>query len=189
MGYRKANEFAFDEERKENFIKRLKALVGARSVRAAAKDWGLSFSTLNNYLSRGTEPSFIAMQAIAAKEQVTLDWLAFGHEPDSNLDRAIAVDEVHRGYADPAKCAWNMIFDSLEPDDQKKILEYCFKEGARSMVGLVASVKDVDMCLMNLPLEDKERLLRLNEQLKKGSSEANQQTAEAGLTSHDKKAG
>ncbi|MBJ3693618.1 hypothetical protein JGC73_25500, partial [Salmonella enterica subsp. enterica serovar Typhimurium] len=72
MGYRKANEFAFDEERKENFIKRLKALVGTRSVRAAAKDWGLSFSTLNNYLSRGTEPSFIAMQAIAAKEHVTL---------------------------------------------------------------------------------------------------------------------
>ena len=57
------------------------------------------------------------------------------------------------------------------------------------MVGLVASVKDVDMSLMNLPLEDKERLLRLNEQLKKGSSEADQQTAEAGLTSHDKKAG
>ncbi|ESA29156.1 hypothetical protein L912_1403 [Escherichia coli SCD1] len=45
------------------------------------------------------------------------------------------------------------------------------------------------MSLMNLPLEDKERLLRLNEQLKKGSSEADQQTAEAGLTSHDKKAG
>ena len=48
MATGKANEIAFDEGRKESFIKRLKSLVGNRSIRAAAKDWGLSFSTLNN---------------------------------------------------------------------------------------------------------------------------------------------
>lgn len=78
MGYRKENKFAFDEARKENFIQRLKEVIGGRSIRAAAKDWGLSFSTLNNYITRGTEPSFIAMQAIAHAEGISLDWLAFG---------------------------------------------------------------------------------------------------------------
>lgn len=78
MGYRKENKFAFDEVRKESFIQRLKEVIGGRSIRAAAKDWGLSFSTLNNYITRGTEPSFIAMQAIAHAEGISLDWLAFG---------------------------------------------------------------------------------------------------------------
>ena len=55
MATGKANEIAFDEGRKESFIKRLKSLVGNRSVRAAAKDWGLSFSTI--YLE-GLNPLF-----------------------------------------------------------------------------------------------------------------------------------
>ncbi|WP_072091973.1 helix-turn-helix domain-containing protein [Trabulsiella odontotermitis] len=84
MGYRKENKFAFDEARKESFTARLKQLIGNRSVRAAAKEWGLSFSTLNNYITRGTEPSFVAMQAIASTEGVSLDWLAFGFESNKH---------------------------------------------------------------------------------------------------------
>ena len=187
MATGKANEIAFDEGRKESFIKRLKSLVGNRSVRAAAKDWGLSFSTLNNYLSRGTEPSFSAMQAIASKEQVTLDWLAFG--VDSNLSQARANEEARNVYIDPIKSTWNMIFDTLGPEEQKEVLDYCLKEGARSMVGLIASIAEADRTLMGLSLDEKERLLRLNEQLKKGSSEGGSGVAEADLHGDSKKVG
>ncbi|TCW05595.1 hypothetical protein EDF73_11639 [Raoultella sp. BIGb0138] len=187
MATGKANEIAFDEDRKESFIKRLKSLVGSRSVRAAAKDWGLSFSTLNNYLSRGTEPSFSAMQAIASKEHVTLDWLAFG--VDSNLNHSGGANSSNAVHADPIKSTWNMIFDTLGPEEQKEVLDYCLKEGARSMVGLIASIAEADRTLMGLSLDEKERLLRLNEQLKKGSSESDQGIAKTDLTETTKKAG
>ncbi|MGL9772952.1 MAG: hypothetical protein ACR5LG_00725 [Sodalis sp. (in: enterobacteria)] len=63
---------------------RLKQLTGNRSVRAAATEWGLSFSTLHNYLTRGTEPSFTVVQGIVYKKHVSLDWLAFGSSCTQN---------------------------------------------------------------------------------------------------------
>ncbi|EAB5691630.1 XRE family transcriptional regulator [Salmonella enterica subsp. enterica] len=75
----KENEFAIHGSGKENLAIRLRLLIDKhKSARAAAKAWGLSFSTLNNYLNRGTEPAFNVMQAIAIRESVSLDWLAFG---------------------------------------------------------------------------------------------------------------
>lgn len=190
MENRKVKELAFDEERKEKFIQRLRTLIGHRSVRAAATEWGLSFSTLNNYLTRGTEPSFSAMQLIATKEQVTLDWLAFGeNQIDSNLNQSIILDEAHRGNSDPARSTWGMIFDTLTPDEQKRILDFCLKEGAKSMVGLVAYAADAEQSFMGLSTAEKERLLRLNEQLKKGTPEAGSSVAERDLSSESKKAG
>lgn len=190
MEERKATELAFDEERKEKFIQRLRLLIGARSVRSAATDWGMSFSTLNNYLTRGTEPSFAAMQLIASKEQVTLDWLAFGNDrSDSNMNQSVILDEAHRSSANLAQSTWSMIFETLTPEEQKEILDFCLKEGARSMVGLVASAAATDRNFMSLSAADKERLLRLNEQLKKGPSEGDSGVAEADLQSDTKKVG
>ncbi|EKK8372448.1 XRE family transcriptional regulator [Salmonella enterica] len=75
----KENEFAIHGCGKESLATRLRQLIDKyKSARAAARAWGLSFSTLNNYLNRGTEPAFSVMQTIAIKESVSLDWLAFG---------------------------------------------------------------------------------------------------------------
>ncbi|STT25601.1 Uncharacterised protein [Klebsiella pneumoniae] len=57
------------------------------------------------------------------------------------------------------------------------------------MVGLIASIAEADRTLMGLSLDEKERLLRLNEQLKKGSSESDQGIAKTDLTETTKKAG
>ncbi|MGL9773784.1 MAG: helix-turn-helix domain-containing protein [Sodalis sp. (in: enterobacteria)] len=84
MRKKKTSNFAFDMDGKENFVGRLKQLMGNRSARAAASEWGLSFSTLHNYLTRGTEPSFTVVQGIAYKEHVSLDWLAFGSSCTQN---------------------------------------------------------------------------------------------------------
>ncbi|MGL9772851.1 MAG: helix-turn-helix domain-containing protein [Sodalis sp. (in: enterobacteria)] len=84
MRKRKTSNFAFDMDGKENFVARLKQLIGNRSARAAANEWGLSFSTLYNYLTRGTELSFTVVQGIAYKEHVSLDWLAFGSSCTQN---------------------------------------------------------------------------------------------------------
>ncbi|WP_141109699.1 helix-turn-helix domain-containing protein [Escherichia albertii] len=76
------DSFSLSERGKENFRERLVKLIGARSVRTAANDWGIPPSTLNNYIHKGTEPSFKIACLISNKEQVSLNWLAYGEEAD-----------------------------------------------------------------------------------------------------------
>lgn len=173
MGYRKANEFAFDETRKESFRSRLKKLIGVRSVRGAAKDWGLSFSTLNNYLTRGTEPSFVAMIAVASKEKVSLDWIAFG---TSNVkSESIECGVLNESQViDPLAMAWNMIFSSLNRHDIEALISLIHREGARGILSTTEAPGNLDQLLLGLPKEEKERLLALHE-AKKGALEERQE--------------
>lgn len=173
MGYRKDNEFAFDETRKESFRSRLKELIGSRSVRAAAKDWGLSFSTLNNYLTRGTEPSFVAMIAVASKEKVSLDWIAFGTlrvKSESTSAHVLNENQV----VDPLAMTWNMIFSSLNRHDIEALVSLIHREGARGILSTTEAPGNLDQLLLGLPKEEKERLFALHE-AKKGALEERQE--------------
>ncbi|EHT3198995.1 helix-turn-helix domain-containing protein, partial [Escherichia coli] len=78
---RNDDAFSFVDRGKESFRERLVKLIGNRSVRTAASDWGIPPSTLNNYIHKGTEPSFKIACLISDKEQVSLNWLAYGEEP------------------------------------------------------------------------------------------------------------
>ncbi|EIN6832249.1 helix-turn-helix domain-containing protein [Escherichia coli] len=78
---RNVDAFSFVDQGKESFRERLVKLIGNRSVRTAASDWGIPPSTLNNYIHKGTEPSFKIACLISDKEQVSLNWLAYGEEP------------------------------------------------------------------------------------------------------------
>jgi len=173
MGYRKANEFAFDETRKESFRSRLKKLIGQRSVRGAAKDWGLSFSTLNNYLTRGTEPSFVAMIAVASKEKVSLDWIAFG-TTDVKSESIAGNMSNESQVVDPLAMAWNMIFSSLNRHDVEALISLIHREGARGILSTTESPGNLDQLLLGLPTEEKERLIALHE-AKKGALEERQE--------------
>ncbi|HBA5295217.1 TPA: bacteriophage CI repressor [Escherichia coli] len=77
---RNVDAFSFVDQGKESFRERLVKLIGNRSVRTAASDWGIPPSTLNNYIHKGTEPSFKIACLISDKEQVSLNWLAYGEE-------------------------------------------------------------------------------------------------------------
>ncbi|KAA5957784.1 MULTISPECIES: helix-turn-helix domain-containing protein [unclassified Pantoea] len=181
MEYRKENKFAFDEDRKENFIRRLKSVIGERSVRAAAKEWGLSFSTLNNYITRGTEPSFVAMQAIAFAEDISLDWLAFGanesnknqperslmHDNNSN-DKSGSVDKEH------LRTAWATAFEFMGKAEAEALLKIIINGGARSIIKLAEHDATLEEAFMLLPLELKERAIDLIDayaEAKKGAPE------------------
>lgn len=80
---RNDDAFSFVDRGKESFRERLVKLIGNRSVRTAASDWGIPPSTLNNYIHKGTEPSFKIACLISDKEQVSLNWLAYGKEPNA----------------------------------------------------------------------------------------------------------
>ncbi|WP_262120695.1 helix-turn-helix domain-containing protein [Serratia ficaria] len=64
-----------------NAIKeRVQTLIGERSRRTAAKAWGMSISTLTNFLERGTVPTYEFLNRIAGCEGVDIEWLITGDE-------------------------------------------------------------------------------------------------------------
>lgn len=75
MTSKKHENLSFSGYSKENIPGRLRVLIGSRSIRSAAKDWGLSFSTLNNYLSRKIEPSLEVALKISSAENVSIEWI------------------------------------------------------------------------------------------------------------------
>lgn len=171
MRKKKTNDFAFDVDRKENFVARLKQLIGNRSARAAATEWGLSFSTLHNYLTRGTEPSFTAMQNISNKEHVSLDWLAFGSQCSQKVVSATEIQAVNGEclVEDPLEATWHMIYKSLNRNDLEALISLLLQEGAKGVLALSERKDDLDSLLIKLPKEEKERLMALHE-AKKGAA-------------------
>ncbi|QLR62466.1 hypothetical protein HV341_10490 [Citrobacter sp. RHBSTW-00976] len=184
----KGKDFAFEDDRKEKLVGRIRQLAERhKSLRAAARDWGLSFSTLNNYINRGTEPSFFVMHDISIKENVSMDWLAYGSHDPFEFNKVII--DLQRTQSIPGRDTWCMIFDNLESEERKMLINFCLKEGAPSLARLVSHTSPLDKEFLALSTSDKERLVRLYEQMKKGSPEADSGVGQEDLTSTDKKAG
>lgn len=72
------------EAREWNVGDRIKTVIGKRSIRQAARDWGLPFATVNNWL-RGAMPALDAIAEISKKEGVSLEWIAYGEESKTEL--------------------------------------------------------------------------------------------------------
>lgn len=119
--------FSFDAPGKESFKARLLSLIGNRSVRAAAKDWGVPVSTLNNYIHKGTEPSFKMACLISNKEHVSLNWLAFGSDQDTPGTPCSTVDT---GNLDNANQTITAILSSLSSEEQLELARLLGRKGA-----------------------------------------------------------
>ncbi|MGC6061313.1 helix-turn-helix domain-containing protein [Enterobacter kobei] len=175
----KETKVVIPEDGKETLSERLRSLIGKRSARTAAKDWGLSFSTLNNYLNRGTEPSFSVAVRIAEIEGVSIEWLAFGGEVSSLKNEGshnrLQVDsnEFISESSDGAKVAWMMVYDSLEKEDTEALLRLIHREGVKGILNAAQTGTLDAQDFMSLSESDRQRVLRLAQQLREGASEEN----------------
>ncbi len=118
---------------------RLRYLIGNRSTRAAAKAWQLSYSTLNNYMTRGTEPSLSVAAKIAEFEGVSIEWLAWGYREDASVqtEEKPAIYHVNRpeqARNEPLQMAWMMVFNSLDNVEQEALLRLIHKEGIKGIL-------------------------------------------------------
>ena len=135
------NENQADErdEHKESLADRLRFLIGRRSTRAAAKSWRLSYSTLNNYINRGTEPSLSIAAQIAELEGVSVEWLAWGERQAQTVPPALEQNVAHYASTspttnDPLQFAWSMVFSSLDRSEQEALLKLIHKEGVKGIL-------------------------------------------------------
>lgn len=196
MEEEKESEVALQLEGKETLVDRLRSLIGHRSARAAASAWGLSFSTLNNYLNRGTEPSFGVVQKIALKEDVTLDWLAYGSS-DPNGSRSYAnsghdlLSDSRDSSHDLLKATWVLIYESLDKNEIQSLMRLLVRVGVKGILEKFESSASTDEILMHLTKEEKARLLALHESYvnaKKGVSEGSQVGSNLGPQAKEKQA-
>lgn len=208
----KEREFVFPDSDKESIQTRLKSLFRGRSLRQASIDWGLPYSTLNNYFSKGATPGLDVVIRIASIEKVPMSWLATG------IDDLVLADEAHRGTGSEASLnlqnneasylsftgtplesnpasdigtslAWNMIYNALSQEERTALINLFMKVGAKGILEKMQDNNDADLVWGNLNSEEKDRLIRLNDQLKKGSPEPERGVAESDLSRNNKKAG
>ena len=205
----KKENVSFAQSGKESIRDRMKSLFKGRSLRKVSLDWDLPYSTLNNYFARSATPSVEILVKISEIENVSLAWLATGKDGVYMLDEAHSSNGqaqpiIENGLTDgsspfaftavPLKddkflsLTWAMFFEALDHDEKKKLIDIYARMGVRGVLDLLSKYNDTLSVLVELPLAEQERLLRIHEQMKKGSSELDQKAAESGLTSEDKKA-
>ena len=205
----KKENVSFAQSGKESIRDRMKSLFKGRSLRKVSLDWDLPYSTLNNYFARSATPSVEILVKISEIENVSLAWLATGKDGVYMLDAAHSSNGqaqpiIENGLTDgsspfaftavPLKddkflsLTWAMFFEALDHDEKKKLIDIYARMGVRGVLDLLSKYNDTLSVLVELPQAEQERLLRIHEQMKKGSSELDQKAAESGLTSEDKKA-
>lgn len=179
---KKESEFSIPTSGKESISERIRKLIGHRTVRAAAQDWGLPFSTLNNYLTRGTEPSLNVAMKVANIEGVSLEWLAAGESSQdkektrTHHNNDIENDDDSNGRPSDTiegalASAWDLIFEALSPDERYELIHVFFKIGVRGALAQLKEKGNADLTWSSLANEEKERLIALHE-AKKGASES-----------------
>lgn len=146
MSERKERELDIDGVGKESISDRLRKLIGERSVRAAAADWGLSFSTLNNYLTRGTEPSLNVAIKIANVERISVEWLATGQDGAVSASAGIIAPTL----SDPAEYLWKAVYDSLNNDEREALIKLIHRKGIEGILSMSASVLERGVNQQNL---------------------------------------
>ncbi|HFO5767759.1 TPA: helix-turn-helix domain-containing protein [Escherichia coli] len=124
---RQEQDFSFVEEGKESIQDRIKQLIGSRSMRQAAIDWGLSYSTLNNYFEKGTTPGLKVVSNICKVENVSLEWLILGTktiQPQESTRPTIASSDERDYQTISAICS------SLEPTELDELSRKLGRKGA-----------------------------------------------------------
>lgn len=92
-------------ERDEGFAERLRGLIGRRTVKEIAAEWGIPATTLQSYLSRGTQPTLPGLRRLARAAGVSESWLAGGVGGAERSDRERALDAVEYGARVAAEAA------------------------------------------------------------------------------------
>lgn len=154
----KSDALSFVEGRKESFKDRLKQLIGDRSVRTAAKDWGLSVSTLNNYLHRGTEPTLGVINKISHIENISIDWLANGTQfNQQSINDTHCNEESISLDIQQLRQSWLLIFDALDPSEANDLLKYIHRNGIFNTLSKTKS--NIERTQLNSSLEDLENTI------------------------------
>ncbi|HGE8482847.1 helix-turn-helix domain containing protein [Serratia nevei] len=168
MGLHKETNVAFQDNAKESIQDRLKKLMGPRSLRKAASDWGFPYSTLNNYFAKGTTPGVDVVVRVAEIEQVSVQWLILGTDDPSGGQIEQHEEQSHAG-ADEFQTL-KVIWDNLEAKERSQLARLLGRKGADALTLLLdddslkllmlsGEVRQAALMLEKLPVAKLEEIL------------------------------
>lgn len=135
----KESEFSLPEEHKESIQERLRSLWRGRSLRKVSLDWGLPYSTINNYYTKGTMPGVDVLKTVAEIERVSISWLING-EPEASTSKPEVSKSVLSTPSETEvkdlRSAWNLAFDFMDKKEVESLLRILFSSGARGLIRL-----------------------------------------------------
>lgn len=92
QGEPKMEQVPFETSGKgSTFSERLKTLIGNKSGRGFAKEAGISYSTLHNYLTDTSLPTLDNLITLANYANVSVQWLATGQELETNQNTDLSL--------------------------------------------------------------------------------------------------
>ncbi|HBE9179089.1 TPA: hypothetical protein KNH08_001965 [Serratia fonticola] len=177
----KVPERSFTDEAKEPVINRVFQLVDRYPSRSqAARAWGMNVSTLQNYYKRkdiAPTPRKAHLLKIAEQEGVSLEWLLTGqgkplHQENKKNEMTDSQSSKSASKTNTSKVDEKILemLSFLSFDEKEKIVEVLVRKGVEIVLCLL---DDNNIKLLQLPGEEKERLMALHE-AKKGAFEDNQ---------------
>ncbi|MGL5800404.1 MAG: hypothetical protein ACRCYN_10120, partial [Plesiomonas sp.] len=151
---------SFDTGGKESFKDRLLTLMKGRTVRQAAKDWGLPYSTLNNYLVRETMPALNVAMLISQYENVDLSWLASGQKVNATNEKNTIIQPQKSDDDDLIHDAWLSLLGTLENEELRALLRVLQRKGVESIIAFGSEPPNIHTGIIqanfvdNLPIRD-----------------------------------
>lgn len=138
---------AFDENsffmiKKELITTRLKELAKKGKTREVAEKWGVSPSTLDRYINKGSMPSLDRAISIAIAEGVSLQWLATGSEAQQEQENKDYVENED----------WNRVLNIMNQSDSDKLLGAVVARGVNNLV-LPEKTLNIALLIKDLPDE------------------------------------
>ncbi|MCQ4171706.1 helix-turn-helix domain containing protein [Hafnia paralvei] len=163
---------SFGEDEKEPVIYRIFQLVERYPSRSkAAEAWGINLNTLQNYYKRKhiePTPRRGVLAKIAEHEGVSLDWLLTGKgigpditQPEKNQKNAV-VSSLGNGHTislHDLDLKLAELFSVLSLVEKEKVISLLMRKGVEIILTLT---DQTSLQLLQLPEEEKERLLKLH---------------------------
>ncbi|ATF93648.1 Uncharacterised protein [Cedecea neteri] len=189
----KENEFAFTGERKESVQDRLKLLFRGRTLRRVAQDWGLPYSTLNNYFAKGAKPGLDVVESICNVENVSVGWLVTGKGEAQGATGDCSSQLVSQPSSeDTLRSAWTLAFEYMDKAEADALLRIILSGGIRGVIKMAEHESSLEETFMSFTPELKERAIELVEahvNAKKGASQEHSVDESVDLQADNKKAG
>ncbi|WP_049849502.1 helix-turn-helix domain-containing protein [Trabulsiella odontotermitis] len=131
-----------------------------------AKKTELSESTIRKYLKGETYPTLDRLALLAEACSCSMSWLATGEGDGNHAPLEIYENSVNNNESRNSEL--DVVLSYLSTEQKEKFMRVIYTRGIAAILRLD---DDIDAQFLALPEEEKSRLLRLHEQVKKGASE------------------
>lgn len=171
MTLHKESKLSLPEQGKESIQQRLRKLMRDRSLRRVSLDWGLPYSTINNYFTKGTTPSVDVIATVADIEDVSIEWLITGKSGEGEQKKG---EHKQDRAIDELESAWMTAFKFMNKGEAEALLRIIISGGAKGLIKLAGHEASAEERFLLLPAELKARAIELIDahvQAKKGASE------------------